>query len=79
MLFYPPRYLGPDLGNQAIQARHADLTPASLPAVSARHFPLCMHSLMQALRKDHHLKHHGRQQLSLFLKVCLSTCVLSSQ
>lgn len=69
------RYLGPDLGAQASHTRHADLTPASLPGVSARHFPLCMHSLMQALHKDHHLKHHGRQQLSLFLKVRISACM----
>ncbi len=30
--------------------------------------PLCMHNLMNALKKDHHLRYIGRQQLSLFLK-----------
>ena len=61
------RYLGPDLGS-ATQARRSDLTPANLSAVSARHFPLCMQHLMVSLRRDHHLRHNGRQQLSLFLK-----------
>ena len=66
----PCRYLGPDLGAATgAQAHRSDLTPASLPAVSARHFPLCMHGLMTALHKEHHLRHNGRQQLSLFLKV----------
>lgn len=65
---FPRRYLGPDLGSTTAQ-RRSDLTLANLPAVSARHFPLCMHTLMQSLRRDHHLRHNGRQQLSLFLKV----------
>ena len=63
------RYLGPDLSATGTLSRRSDLTPGNLPAVSARHFPLCMHGLMQALRREHHLRHNGRQQLSLFLKV----------
>ncbi|GAX81494.1 hypothetical protein CEUSTIGMA_g8923.t1 [Chlamydomonas eustigma] len=62
------RYLGPDLGAAGNQARRSDLTVANLTSVSARHFPLCMHNLMQTVRRDHHLRHQGRQQLSLFLK-----------
>ncbi|QOU22832.1 hypothetical protein BRETT_003018 [Brettanomyces bruxellensis] len=30
--------------------------------------PLCMQNLMDGLKKDHHLRYSGRQQLSLFLK-----------
>jgi DNA primase large subunit len=61
------RYLGPDLGSTT-QQRRSDLTPANLNAVATRHFPLCMQQLMVSLRRDHHLRHNGRQQLSLFLK-----------
>lgn len=32
------------------------------------HFPPCMHSLTQQLRRDHHLKYEGRQHLGTFLK-----------
>lgn len=33
-----------------------------------KHFPLCMKNLMDALLQMGHLRYHGRQQLSLFLK-----------
>ncbi|KAI3637636.1 hypothetical protein MIR68_004285 [Amoeboaphelidium protococcarum] len=33
-----------------------------------QHFPPCMKVLHQSLRENSHLKHQGRQQLSLFLK-----------
>ncbi|CAE6364392.1 unnamed protein product [Rhizoctonia solani] len=38
--------------------------------LAARHFPACMRNLHDSLRKDHHLRHHGRLQYGLFLKVC---------
>lgn len=62
------------MGAASSAARRSDLTVANLPGVSARHFPLCMHNLMGGLRKDHHLRHGGRQQLSLFLKVRVGQC-----
>ncbi|QRW08226.1 carbohydrate esterase family 10 protein [Ceratobasidium sp. AG-Ba] len=36
--------------------------------LATRHFPACMRNLHDALRKDHHLRHHGRLQYGLFLK-----------
>ena len=37
--------------------------------LAKKHFPLCMRTLHENLRKDHHLKHFGRLQYGLFLKV----------
>jgi DNA primase large subunit len=37
--------------------------------LAARHFPACMRNLHDSLRKDHHLRHQGRLQYGLFLKV----------
>ena len=46
---------------------------SNLPAVAQAHFPLCMSNLMQNLAADRHLRHMGRQQLGLFLKVSVLT------
>ena len=35
----------------------------------SKHFPLCMRAMHVNLRKDRHLKHQGRLQYGLFLKV----------
>ena len=37
--------------------------------LAKKHFPMCMRSLHESLRRDHHLKHFGRLQYGLFLKV----------
>ena len=37
----------------------------------SKHFPLCMRALHINLQKEHHLKHQGRLQYGLFLKVRL--------
>lgn len=43
------------------------LTVGDVEAVST-HFPPCMQHLYSTLKQTRHLKYHGRQQLSLFLK-----------
>lgn len=37
--------------------------------MSKRHFPMCMKTLHDRLQRDNHLKHFGRLQYGLFLKV----------
>ncbi|KAF9005580.1 eukaryotic and archaeal DNA primase, large subunit-domain-containing protein [Cyathus striatus] len=37
--------------------------------LARKHFPLCMRALHESLRKDSHLKHFGRLQYGLFLKI----------
>lgn len=46
-----------------------DINLEDLDALSMRSMPLCMSTLHQHLRSTHHLKHVGRLQYSLFLKV----------
>ena len=45
------------------------VTAAMVDQLAQKHFPLCMRNLHDALRKDKHLRHFGRQQYNLFLKV----------
>ncbi|KAJ5678461.1 DNA primase large subunit [Penicillium maclennaniae] len=56
----------------------AEIRASSIDALS-QHFPLCMRSLHMNLRKNHHLKHFGRLQYTLFLKgigLSLEECIL---
>jgi DNA primase large subunit len=39
-----------------------------------KHFPMCMRNLHENLKRNHHLKHFGRLQYGLFLKV--TSCVV---
>ncbi|KAF5828854.1 eukaryotic and archaeal DNA primase, large subunit-domain-containing protein [Dunaliella salina] len=61
------RYLG-TTNYESAASRHGGVSLATLPGLAQRHFPLCMQTLMTQLRSEHHLRHTGRQQLSLFLK-----------
>ena len=45
------------------------VTAEMVDDVAKRHFPACMRNLYDRLKRDHHLKHFGRLQLGLFLKV----------
>ncbi|KAK9448347.1 eukaryotic and archaeal DNA primase, large subunit-domain-containing protein [Limtongia smithiae] len=58
---YNPENTSSDFGaNGAIRAEQVDAL--------VQHFPLCMRSMHQALRRDNHLKYFGRLQYGLFLK-----------
>lgn len=45
------------------------VTADMVDELAKRHFPACMRHLHDSLRKNKHLKHFGRLQYSLFLKV----------
>ncbi len=47
----------------------AAVTADMIDDMASKHWPMCMRTLHDNLRKDHHLKHFGRQQYGLFLKV----------
>lgn len=40
-----------------------------VPDLAGQSFPMCMRTLQATLKESKHLKHEGRQQYSLFLKV----------
>lgn len=46
----------------------AAITHNNIDGLAREHFPMCMRHLHTTLRKDSHLKHHGRLQYTLFLK-----------
>eukprot|EP01083_Nonionella_stella_P023984 66368_1 len=58
------QYLGPSIKERA----DGSVTPAQIPMLSKRSFPLCMQNSYDHLRSDHHLKHGGRMHFQLFLK-----------
>jgi DNA primase large subunit len=45
------------------------VTAEMVDDVAKKHFPPCMRNLYERLKRDRHLKHFGRLQLGLFLKV----------
>ncbi|GAB6033482.1 DNA primase large subunit [Chamberlinius hualienensis] len=59
------RYLGKDY---AECTNKGCVTAANVDNLSEDAFPLCMQSLHEVFRRDHHVRHHGRLQYSLFLK-----------
>ena len=51
------------------EGSNAAVTAEMVDDVARKHFPPCMRNLYERLKRDHHLKHFGRLQLGLFLKV----------
>ena len=45
------------------------ITADMVEDMSRKHWPLCMRNLQEQLKRDKHLKHYGRLQYGLFLKV----------
>jgi len=73
-------FVAPDAGysggSSAIEG--AEITARNMDNLS-QHFPMCMTVLHRTLRRDSHLKHYGRLQLSLFLKgigLSLDECLI---
>lgn len=80
--FCPPhcRYLGPDYSDPGKRGVVGSITAPDIPGVARQSFPLCMLTMYQALHESHHLKHDGRMQFGLFLKVgvCCSGSVFDA-
>lgn len=55
-----------------------ELKAEMIDDMSKRHFPMCMKTLHDRLQRDNHLKHFGRLQYGLFLKVS-AWCIDSNQ
>ncbi|EMD38413.1 hypothetical protein CERSUDRAFT_153258 [Gelatoporia subvermispora B] len=53
----------------ASAAEGGGITADMVEDLARRHFPACMRNLQETLRRDRHLKHFGRWQYGLFLKV----------
>ena len=47
----------------------AEIRAEMVDDLAKKHFPLCMKTLHDNLQRDNHLKHFGRLQYGLFLKV----------
>lgn len=60
---------GVGAGEYAPTDSTAAVTAEMVDDVARKHFPPCMLNLYERLKRDHHLKHFGRLQLGLFLKV----------
>jgi DNA primase large subunit len=61
-------YTGPDYGSGG-KGKVGDRVGADdIEGLANNAFPLCMQSLHEAMRSEHHLRHGGRMQYGLFLK-----------
>lgn len=56
-----------------------ELTKEMIDDIARKHFPACMRNLHGRLRQDQHLKHWGRLQYTLFLKVCTILFTVSAR
>lgn len=57
------------MGENGVQGSGEELKAEMIDDLAKKHFPLCMKTLHDKLRRDNHLKHFGRLQYGLFLKV----------
>ena len=57
-----------DEGEDEGRAEWIKVRPETVDALAPQAFPLCMQHLHACLRRDSHLKYHGRMQYGLFLK-----------
>ncbi|KAF5315758.1 hypothetical protein D9611_004627 [Ephemerocybe angulata] len=57
------------MGENGDNANGEELKAEMIDDMSKRHFPMCMKTLHDRLQRDNHLKHFGRLQYGLFLKV----------
>lgn len=64
----PKQYIGKDYSQTAASGRKHKVTLEDVEALSKRSFPLCMRTLHQRLRANHHLRHMARMEYGLFLK-----------
>ncbi|TFK76521.1 DNA primase large subunit Spp2 [Pluteus cervinus] len=55
--------------SSSTEGKNGEITAEMVDHHARNDFPMCMRTLHEQLRKDHHLKHFGRLQYGLFLKV----------
>ncbi len=55
--------------SNASEGADGQLTADMIDEMAYKHYPACMRNLHMCLRRDKHLKHFGRLQYGLFLKV----------
>lgn len=56
-------------GNASSSGNGSEVTADMVDDIARKHYPMCMRNLHDCLRRDRHLKHFGRLQYGLFLKV----------
>ncbi|TCD60544.1 hypothetical protein EIP91_009920 [Steccherinum ochraceum] len=56
-------------GNTTSSGDGSEVTADMVDDIARKHYPACMRNLHDCLRRDRHLKHFGRLQYGLFLKV----------
>ena len=61
------RYVG-DSYSKTASIASGKINLRNLNAYARKSFPLCMRTLYDGLKKNHHLRHFGRLSFGLFLK-----------
>ena len=59
----------PSQWSGASEVNGEDIKAEMIDEIARKHYPMCMRNLHDNLRRDPHLKHFGRLQYGLFLKV----------